>query len=145
MGLARALCTDEKVKHLLLQAQRHLFTVGAELATDPDYYDTFQKHFDGTEPEMVDRLESLIDELNDEIRLPRAFIVPGATPGSAALDLARSTLRRAERRIVDLHQGRGLANQEVLRYVNRLADLLFVLARYEDRSLPLAFTTGEAE
>ena len=144
MGFARALCADERVKRVLLTTQRELFTVGAELATDPDDYDKLLKHFDVTRPEMVDRLESIIDEMNAELRLPRAFIVPGASAGSAALDLARSTLRRAERRVVALHRSRPSPNTAVLRYLNRLADLLFVLARYEDRALPIELTTGEA-
>ena len=62
----------------------------------------------------------------------------------AAMDLARSTLRRTERRVVALHRSRPFPNTEVLRYLNRLADLLFVLARYEDRALPFELTTGEA-
>ena len=143
MGMARALCADERVKQVLLATQRELFTVGAELATDPDEYDKLRQHFDVTQPEMVDRLESIIDDLNDQLRLPRAFIVPGASPGSAALDLARSTLRRAERRVVELHRRWPLPNTAALRYLNRLADLLFVLARYEDRALPIELTTGE--
>ena len=144
MGLARALCADERVKNVLLATQRELFTVGAELATDPDDYDKLLKHFDVTRPEMVDRLEAIIDDMNAELRLPRAFIVPGASAGSAALDLARSTLRRAERRVVALQRSRPFPTMEVLRYVNRLADLLFVLARFEDRALPIELTTGEA-
>ena len=144
MGLARAMCADDRVKEVLLSTQRELFTVGAELATDPDDYDKLLKHFEVTRPEMVDGLETTIDDMNAELQLPRAFIVPGASAGSAALDMARSTLRRAERRVVALHRSRPSPNAEVLRYLNRLADLLFVLARYEDRALPLELTTGEA-
>ena len=145
MGLARALCADERVKDVLLgDTAESCSPWEAELATDPDDYDKLLKHFDVTRPEMVDRLEAIIDDMNAELRLPRAFIVPGASAGSAALDLARSTLRRAERRVVALQRSRPFPTMEVLRYVNRLADLLFVLARFEDRALPIELTTGEA-
>ena len=69
--------------------------------------------------------------------------VPGASPGSGALDMARSLLRTGERRTVALHEAGNLANSEVLRYLNRLSDLLFMLARFEDRDLPFELTTGD--
>jgi len=69
--------------------------------------------------------------------LPRAFILPGASAASGALDLARTILRRAERDTVALQERQLLANAEVIRYLNRASDLLFMLARYEDRHLPM--------
>ena len=92
---------------------------------------------------MVEELERLIDDLREDVEFPSAFIVPGASPASAAIDVARASCRTAERRIVSLRQAGRLPNDEVLRYVNRLSDLLFVLARYEDRDLPLELMTGE--
>ena len=142
MGLARALSQDRRVKDTLLQVQREMFTVGAELATAPDQYDHLQSNFAVVTPEMVARLEGLIDELTSEIDLPDAFIIPGASPASSVLDLARSLLRTGERRAVDLRERGLLPNPEVLRYMNRLSDLLFVLARYEDRELPWETLTG---
>ena len=71
------------------------------------------------------------------MKLPRSFIVPGGSPASAALDVARSTVRRAERRVVGLKEANLLVNVEIIRYLNRVADLLFMLARYEDRALPM--------
>jgi cob(I)alamin adenosyltransferase len=64
--------------------------------------------------------------------MPKAFIIPGGCPSSAALDMARAIIRRAERRAVSLRQTNALPNEEVLKYLNRLADLLFTLARYEE-------------
>ncbi len=136
LGLARALSTSPRVKEIVEAVQRELFTVGAELATDPDKYATMKTHFDVITPAMVERLEHLIDQLEAEVQIPRAFIIPGGSPASSALDLARTILRRAERRVVALKEASLLVNDEVLRYVNRLADLLFMLARYEDRDLP---------
>ena len=141
MGLARALSADMRVKEILLQVQREMFTVGAELATDPANHDKLEANFSVVTTEMVSRLEDLIDELDSQIDLPPAFIVPGRSPGSGALDLARSLLRTSERRTVELHEQAALANPEVLRYLNRLSDLLFMLARFEDRERPFELAT----
>ena len=143
MGLARALSQEPRVKEILLQVQHQMFTVGAELATAPDKYEHLRSGFTVITPDMVTHLEGLIDELNDQIELPSAFIVPGASAASGALDLARGLLRTGERRAVELHEKGLLVNPEVLRYLNRLSDLLFMLARYEDRALPFEVLTGQ--
>ena len=145
MGLARALSQDRRVKGILLRVQREMFTVGSELATAPDRYHHLQANFAVVTAEMVTRLEGLIDDLLLQIDLPAAFIVPGASPASGALDLARSALRAGERRAVELHEQGLLVNPEVMRYLNRLSDLLFMLARYEDRKLPIELVTGTQE
>ena len=142
MGLARALSRDDRVRALLDDLQRELFTVAAELATDAAAYDRFTTHFKPITAEMTERLETTLDDMMEEVKLPPAFIVPGGSPASAAMDVARTVARRAERRVVDLKDMGLLVNQEVLRYVNRLADLLFMLARYEDRALPPYVLTG---
>src|ERR1700693_2272063 len=80
------------------------------------------------------RLEVEIDDLERRVPLPDAFVIPGGTPAAAALDVARAVLRRAERRIVGLQQAGQLRNPEVVRYANRLSDLLFMLARAEEGS-----------
>jgi len=145
LGLARSLSNDPKVKEIIKRVQRELFTVGAELATDPSKYDTMQRNFDVISASMVEQLERLIDELESEVALPRSFIIPGASPASSALDVARAVMRRAERHTVFLKEANLLVNHEVLRYLNRLADMLFMLARYEDRHLPLeALTESDA-
>jgi cob(I)alamin adenosyltransferase len=144
MGLARGLAQDPKVKDILLQVQHEMFTVGAELATDPSQYQHLKDNFRTVTADMVSRLEGLIDELDADIELPDAFIVPGASAASGALDLARSQLRAGERRVVELKERGLLANPEVLRYLNRLSDLLFMLARYEDRHVSFDVLTGSA-
>ena len=143
LGLARALVKSERLRDLIKEVQGELFTVGAELATDSKEYHKLVEHFSVVTPEMVIRLEGLIDELNQEIKLPRAFIIPGASAASGAMDLSRSILRRAERRVVALKELDMLHNAHVLHYLNRLADLVFVMARYEDRNLPFEVLTGE--
>ena len=145
MGLARALSEDPEVKTILKELQREMFTVGAELATSPDQYETYQKHFNPVTAEMVTRLEELIDGMLAEAPLPRVFILPGASGSSAAMDMARCMTRTAERRVVALDEVGGLTNPEILRYLNRVGDLLFVLARYQDRHLPLEKVTGDQD
>ena len=136
MGLARALSQDEWARARLFETQRVLFTVAAELATDADHYGKFAEIFKPVTPEMTTRLEHVIDEIDSKIKLPRAFIVPGASAASAAMDVARTVVRRAEREIVALDQSGSLSNREILKFVNRCSDFLFMLARFEDRALP---------
>jgi cob(I)alamin adenosyltransferase len=83
---------------------------------------------------MTEAIESDIDALVAEHPLPEEFVLPGETAGAAGLDLARSTVRRAERRAVAMDRDRLVRDPEVLRYLNRVSDLLFVLARYEEAS-----------
>jgi cob(I)alamin adenosyltransferase len=130
LGVARALITGP-LKDVILNIQRELFVVGADLATNPDQRSKLQPEVSLVTAEMVERLEAKIDTSVEEHPLPNEFIVPGATPASAALDVARVTCRRAERRAVALKEGGHEMNPDALRYLNRLSDLLFVLARAE--------------
>lgn len=132
MGAARALIRD-RVRHaIILRVQSELFTVGAELATDPAEYANLEKHFKVVTPEFTQRLEREIGDLERRVLLPDAFVIPGGTPAAAALDIARTVVRRAERRIVALPVGGYQAQPELLRYINRLSDLVFLLARAEE-------------
>ncbi len=133
LGLARSLSKDAWVQDRLMEVQRDLFTVGSELATAPDFRDRLLEHFPVVTAEMTARLEKLIDQIDEQIELPRSFIVPGGSPASAAIDMGRSAMRRAEREAVRLLDLEKLANPEVPRYLNRLTDFLFMLARFEDR------------
>jgi len=132
LGAARALITDRNRHAVILRIQSELFTVGAELATDTAEYDKLQQHFMVVTPDFTRRLETEIVELEQQVTLPAAFVIPGGTPAAAALDVARAVTRRAERRIVGLQLTGLLKNPEVLRYVNRLSDLIFMLARAEE-------------
>ena len=143
MGLARAMSGDQRVKDLLRGLQSELFTVAAELATDPDKYELFQQHFQPVTPAMVENLEQAIDSLEQDMEMPKVFILPGGSAASAAIDLARCVIRTAERRVVAMAEAGLLTNELLLTYLNRLGDLLFVVARYEDRALPLERATGQ--
>ena len=143
MGLARATTDDPRVKDVLRDLQRELFTIAAELATEPDKYELFQQHFQPVTQEMVSNLESIIDALEEDVEMPKVFILPGGSPASAAIDLARCIIRTAERRVVALREAGKLTNDLIITYLNRIGDLLFVVARYQDRDIPLEMATGE--
>ncbi len=132
MGLARALTADPALAAELLELEREAFTVGAELATARDARDRLLAHFPTLGPDATDRLEAAVHALEASHPLPRGFVLPGGTPAAAALDLARGLVRRAERRAVAVARAGELGNPEVLRYLNRLSDLLFMLARVEE-------------
>jgi len=129
LGLARALCGEPGLALELLDLQRELFVVGADVAANPEERGKLEPGVSLVTDDMVVRLEARIDELVTAHPLPNAFVVPGASPVSAALDVSRSVARRAERAIVHIREGGSRVGDPVLRYVNRLSDLLFVHAR----------------
>jgi cob(I)alamin adenosyltransferase len=134
LGAARAVVVDRARHAIILRIQSELFTVGAELATDATEVQNLEKHFLVVSPEFTARVEKEIDDLESTVQLPDAFVIPGGTPSGAALDVARTVLRRAERRIVALRTSNIAVSSELLRYVNRLSDLVFMLARAEEGS-----------
>lgn len=129
LGLARAMCDDADLSARILELQRELFVVGADLAANPDERDKLQAGTSLVTTAMIERLEAIIDAEVAVRPLPTTFIVPGEGAVSAALDLARSMVRRAERAAIRLRAEGGVAAEEVIAYLNRLSDLLFVLAR----------------
>jgi cob(I)alamin adenosyltransferase len=131
LGVARAVCEDRVLSTELLGLQRDLFVVGADVATNPGQRAKLEAGVSLTDDAMVEALEDRIDALVTEHPLPNAFVVPGANPASAALDVARAAARRAERRVVALRESGADVNEAALRYLNRLSDLLFVMARWQ--------------
>ena len=119
---------------LILRFQRELFVVGAELATNPDAWDRLEDGRTRVSAEMVDGVEQVLIELEASIEMPREFVVPGETPTSAALELARTILRRAERRAVALRREGLVPGENLIPYLNRLADLVWVLARAAEQA-----------
>ena len=140
LGLAKALTADARVREVCEELQRGLYRLGAELATRPDD----AGRFGSTSDAEVARLEELMRELEADAPMPTEFILPGATPASGALDLARTVIRRAERRAVSLERAGGLANPEVRRWLNRLSLLVFVLGRYEEAKAGVAAKTARS-
>ena len=138
LGLARALAGDGPRADRILELQRELFIVGAELATGAGQRANLERHFNVVTAAMVDALQREIVDLEARVPLPGGFVIPGGTPVGAALDLARTLVRRAERRAVTLHRAGELENPEVLRYLNRCSDLLFMLAREAEQGTTVA-------
>lgn len=133
LGLARAICRTGRVREMLHAVQKDLFVVGAELASDLAHADRLKDEYTRVTPAMVQRLDDWEAGFDAEMDIPRQFVVPGDTAGAAALDLARTLVRRAERRAVQLKLEGELLNDALLAYLNRLSDLCFILARYEER------------
>ena len=126
LGLAVATTPDADVVAALRQIQRELFALGARLA-DPGHRIAERVRKAAVAAEDVARLEAQIDAFERELPPLRRFILPGGSPGGAALHVARTVCRRAERAMVAL--GDGAFDIELLHYVNRLSDLLFTMAR----------------
>lgn len=140
LGLARAFSAQERVKEILRQVQHDLYLLMAEIATPTAQLKKLPYRIS---EEQVDWLEATIAELEKETPVPRQFILPGASAASAAIDLSRAIVRRAERHTVRLvHEGQMPAGN-VLRYLNRLSSLLFVLARYEEHASGIPYDIAQ--
>jgi cob(I)alamin adenosyltransferase len=130
LGLVRAADQDSLVSEQILSIQKELVIVMGELATAPEDLERYQKGaFSLTTSAMVDRLTNAIDDLEkDKTLYGKGWAMPGNTPLAAALDFARTVCRRAERRVAVLK-----SNSEILRYLNRLSDLCWLLARFAEK------------
>lgn len=135
LGLARATAHDAQVKEIIYAIQQELYLLMGELATPPENYEKMGLR---VTVEHVQRLEQIEEKLKQEVEIPNKFIIPGDTPDGAALDLARTIIRRAERMAVRLLHERVIENSEVVRYLNRLSDLVFILARFIEVKSSLA-------
>jgi cob(I)alamin adenosyltransferase len=131
LGLARAAVSDEFVCAEILAAQKELIAVMGELATAPKDLERYRKDgFEITTSGMVDRVTTVINKIEESEKMKfKDWIIPGGSLPSAALDLARTTCRRAERRVAALANDDKIFNIEILRYLNRLSDLCWLLAR----------------
>jgi cob(I)alamin adenosyltransferase len=145
LGVARSLCGEDQadVHDTILALQRNLFVAGAELATAREAAERLEGGVSQITDEMVEQVEADIDRYMGRVDLPPHFVIPGGTELSAALDVARSAIRRAERRVVELRDSDGLASDVVLRYINRASDLAFALARATDEESPQIFEGRE--
>ena len=119
---------------LILSLQRQLFVAGAELATNPDAWDRLQDGQTRVDEAMLIELDAQLVTAEENVEMPREFIVPGASRLSAALELSRTVVRRAERRVISLDHQRLVPGAWLMPYLNRLADLLWVLARLAEQA-----------
>ena len=143
LGLARAALAGEPDWHdRVLAVQREMFVLGAQLATHTDHWSKLTDGVSRITPGRIAAMETAIDELTAEFPLPDEFVVPGQLHAGAAIDLARTIVRRAERTVVAMHRRELLPDDLLVRYLNRLSDYLFVLARCVEKG---AYTRTRAE
>jgi len=128
VGLVSDYQQDEEIKKILKEIQDRLFTIGSELACDPD------KNIKMPVPDLhesdIELLEKEIDRMNDELPVMRNFILPGGSPAVSFTHLARCVCRRAERNCIRLNDREGNVAPLIIKYLNRLSDYFFMLARY---------------
>jgi cob(I)alamin adenosyltransferase len=142
LGVARALCADGGSTELaadILRLQDDLFVAGAELATAPQAAGRLEDGISRVTAAMVEEAEALIDRYMAEVDLPPKFVIPGGNLISAQLDVARTAIRRAERRISTLAESGELASDTVIHFVNRASDLAYAMARWADVDDPALF------
>jgi cob(I)alamin adenosyltransferase len=130
IGLARSLASDGRVRDDLVTVQRDLYRIMAELAFTADLRPASYE----LATERIAWLEAESDALANTVHMPPEFVLPGESTAGAALDVARATVRRGERRVVALSAGEHRVRTEIPGYLNRLSSLLFVAARVEDHA-----------
>jgi cob(I)alamin adenosyltransferase len=129
IGLARSMSEAPQTITILLEAQRDLYHIMTEIASLPENAARLRK----ISAERVNWLETQIELISNKVIIPSEFIVPGDSQAGAMIDLARTIIRRAERHIAYLLHHNDIENQELLRYVNRLSSLCFVLELFENQ------------
>jgi cob(I)alamin adenosyltransferase len=140
IGVILTHLTDADLRERLITIQSALFDLGSELATPADSAVAASgAKLPRVEPRTIEAMESWIDAFDAEVEPLRNFVLPGGSAGGAALHLARTVCRRAERRVVTL-AARDAVREDVLRYLNRLSDLLFVMARVANKRAGVAET-----
>ncbi len=128
LGLARASVNAPQITPLIVEVQRDLYKLMAEVGATPENAARFRSIDDA----RVKWLETQTDAITSEVEVPNEFIIPGEVPSSAAMGLARTIVRRAERRVVELYHSGGLQNLSLLAYLNRLSSLCFALELLEN-------------
>jgi cob(I)alamin adenosyltransferase len=139
MGMARAVCQSTQIAPILITIQRDLYKLMAEVAATPENAITFH----AIDQARVTWLEEQTDQISATVPVPQEFIIPGDTHGGAALDLARTIVRRAERRVAELMHQEEVSNKELVRYLNRLSSLIFVLEILENQNQGLSTTLAK--
>jgi cob(I)alamin adenosyltransferase len=136
LGLVRVTANDAFIADHVLAVQKELITVMGELATAREDLPRYTSDgYELTNTAMVDRLTAAVDDLEkNKLVNFKGWAIPGSTMVSAALDIARTTCRRAERRVADLGASGSPVNPEILRYLNRLSDLCWLLGRYVENA-----------
>jgi cob(I)alamin adenosyltransferase len=129
IGFARRFSKDKKTDEILLRVQRDLYLMMSEIASTPENAERFRK----IESKQIRQLEIFTDEISKLVELPSEFIIPGDSVAGAAISIARTVVRRAERRVAQLLHANEIDNPYLLRYLNRLSSLCFILELYENQ------------
>ena len=130
LGMARATSKDRKVRKILFHIQNHLFIVGSQLALSGGDRDLLKGEMTQKEVDWLSRLSTDFEAL---LKPEPGFIIYGETQISSILDVARAVSRRAERLVAKMKSRKMLRNLKILEYLNRLSDVLYLLARYEEK------------
>lgn len=141
LGFARSIIEEPAVKKVILQVQRDLYNIMAEIATTPEN----TQHTQVLKEDRMLWLESHMEEFSKGTQIPREFILPGETPPEAALSLARTIVRRAERRLTELLELGFIENNLLLQYLNRLSSFCFLLEVYVSQSTGNALTLAKGK
>ena len=129
LGLVRTECEKgSDLEYKVIHIERDLYVLMAELATDPSNYDKLESGKSKVNDEMITFLEEFIDDISSRFELPKEFVIPGQNRISALIDIARTVVRRAERRTIAC----GVKNSLAVPYLNRLSDLLWAMARWQE-------------
>lgn len=140
LGMARATAKSEQVKSLIEEMQQDLYVIMAELASPAKVRERLVARIEAAD---VERIDAATRAVQARVNLPNQFILPGACEPSAALDFARTVVRRAERQVAKLAHEQIVDNAEMLRYLNRASSLLYVLARDEEASQGIPFSIAQ--
>jgi cob(I)alamin adenosyltransferase len=130
LGLARATSGDRRIKRIILQIQKHLFIIGAEISTPSMTAGTLKKAISAKD---VSWLDGLVERFEEALALPPGFVAFGQEPSASQLDVARTSIRKAERLLVKMKEEGMIQNPYLLQYLNRLSDLIFLLACLEEK------------
>jgi cob(I)alamin adenosyltransferase len=128
IGVVSDFCIDEHTKDILKEIQDRLFTIGSELACDPNK--TTKLHIPDLHESDIELLEKEMDKMDAELPPMKNFILPGGMPAISFMHVARCVCRRAERCSVNLQEHDGAVAPLIIKYLNRLSDYLFMLSRY---------------
>jgi cob(I)alamin adenosyltransferase len=135
IGMARATSQHEFISGNLLLVQKDLVTLMGELATLPEDLERYGKSYPILTPTLTMKLDEWVRQIESQNVSFKGWATPGANVNSAALDVARTTCRRAERRVCVLHEAGQLDNPEIIVYLNRLSDTLWLMARWVETQL----------
>ena len=139
LGLSRALSQSDSIKSILVDIQRDLYGIMAEIASTSENSTRFRI----LEIERIQWLESQINDLSYKVPIPKEFILPGDSLSGSALALSRTIIRRAERRVAELLDSGIINNSIILQYLNRLSSLAFILELFENQSADQATTLAK--